>query len=258
MHNACTWTWAIVKESPTGYLVPGAFAMGPGLLEIFVVVVVSPTLDLYSTHPPHFCEYVTPFHFLPKVFHPKRQHNSLCILISLCVSDNMVYPLMSLSITYTYPHSYPLWGLLLNIMVFAKNLEEDQYGSKVCPSSQVWAGSKGLAPRPPGSVPLRGCIMLIRARFTFRSSILADQVTCFECKSVWKYKRLWIETILCSHIRGTHFHAFFAFIAFGAFGAGAAAAFIAFFAMVVSTWRTGESCWDCNYHLEPCHTMSDA
>ena len=144
--------------------------------------------------------------------------------------------------TYTYPNSYPLWGLLLNIMVFAKNLEENQYGSKVCPSSQFWAGSRGLAPGPRGSVPLGGCIMLIRARFTFRSSILADQVTCFpctgECKSVWKYKRLQIETILCSHIHGNHFQAFFAFIAFGA---GAAAAFIAFFAMVVSTWRTGEN-----------------
>ena len=126
------------EGKPYGLFGPWArLPWGPGLLEIFVVVVVSPTLDLYSTHPPHFCEYVTPFHFLPKVFHPKRQNNSLCILISLCVSDNMVYPLMSLSITYTYPHSYPLWGLLLNIMVFAKNLEEDQYGSKVCPSSQV-------------------------------------------------------------------------------------------------------------------------
>ena len=106
---------------------------GPGLLEIFVVVVVSPTLDLYSTHPPHFCEYDTPFTFLPKVFHPKRQHNSLCILISLCVSDNMAYPLMSLSITYTYPHTPIPYGsyysTYLKIMVFAKNLEEEPGGS---------------------------------------------------------------------------------------------------------------------------------
>ena len=28
MHNACTWTWAIVKESPTGYLVPGRVCHG--------------------------------------------------------------------------------------------------------------------------------------------------------------------------------------------------------------------------------------
>jgi len=34
------------------------------------------------------------------------------------------------------------WGLLL--MAFAKNLAEDQHGSKACPSSEVWAGSRRL------------------------------------------------------------------------------------------------------------------
>jgi len=67
-----------------------------------------------------------------------------------------------------------------------------------------------------------------------------------DCKHVWKYKRSGIETIQCSHIHGTHFHAFFAFIAFPFFGAAAALA--AFFAMLISAVRTGEPSGECNCH----------
>jgi len=84
--------------------------------------------------------------------------------------------------------------------------------------------------------------------FAFRSSTLAKHVTCWssDCKHVWKYKRSGIETIQCSHIHGTHFHAFFAFIAFPFFGAAAALA--AFFAMLISAVRTGEPSGECNCH----------
>jgi hypothetical protein len=61
--------------------------------------------------------YVRPCRFSPKVFHPKRQSDSLRILISLRISDNMAYSLISLSITLCIPSlvsqgAYYLWLLL--------------------------------------------------------------------------------------------------------------------------------------------------
>ena len=65
---------------------------------------------LYNTDT---CTISLSFNLCPKVFHSKRQSDSLRILISLGIPDNMVYSLMSLPITYTYPHSYPMGGYYL-------------------------------------------------------------------------------------------------------------------------------------------------
>ena len=83
--------WAAVREALPLWVIwsLGACDMGPGLhyyiiliLEIFVVIVSSPTLKSYSTHFPQLLLCYT-LSFLKSMFHPKRQSNSLRILISL-------------------------------------------------------------------------------------------------------------------------------------------------------------------------------
>ena len=61
--------------------------------------------------------YVRPCRFSPNVFHPKRQSDSLRILISLRIPHNMTYSPISLSITLCIPslvsqRAYYLWLLL--------------------------------------------------------------------------------------------------------------------------------------------------
>ena len=133
----------------------GAFDMGPGLhyyiiliLEIFVVVVLSPTLDSYSTNFPQFLAMLHPVVFAQKC---STQSVKVIPYVSLYL---YVFPIIwHIPVC---PCPLPLrtltpipWGLLL--MAFAKNLAEDHHGSKPCPSSQVWAGSRGLGPGPPCS-----------------------------------------------------------------------------------------------------------
>ena len=131
--------WAAVREALPLWVIwsLGACDMGPGLhyyiillimLEIFVFIVSSPTLKSYSTHFPQLLLCYTLSFLQKNMFHPKRQSNSLRILISLCIPLSP-YPLLFHTLT-PIPR-----GLLL--MLFDKNLAEDQHGSKPCPSSQV-------------------------------------------------------------------------------------------------------------------------
>ena len=110
-----------------------------------------------------FC-YVRPCRFSPKVFHPKLQSDSLRILISLCIPDNITYSLISLSVTPCIPSlvsqgAYYLWLLLrtcrginmVQALVHRVKFKLEQTGSRAS--------------------LLGGCIILLPARFTFISSL---------------------------------------------------------------------------------------
>ena len=107
--------------------------------------------------------YVRPCRFYPNVFHPKRQSDSLRILISLRIPHSMTYSPISLSITLCIPslvsqRAYYLWLLLrtwkrINMvrnLVHQVKFKLEQTGSRAS--------------------LLGGCIILIPARFTFVSS----------------------------------------------------------------------------------------
>ena len=118
MHNAYTWTWATMREAPMGYLVPGRVWHGAWTTLLYNINTWNLCRRRFVTHIgfifhkfPAVFGYVTPCRFRPKVFHPKRQSDSLRILISLCIPDNMAYSRMSLSITFTYPRSYPMGAI---------------------------------------------------------------------------------------------------------------------------------------------------
>ena len=108
--------------------------------------------------------YVRPCRFSPKVFHPKLQSDSLRILISLCIPDNITYSLISLSVTPCIPSlvsqgAYYLWLLLrtrrrinmVQTLVHQVKFKLEQTRSRAS--------------------LLGGCIILIPERFTFISSL---------------------------------------------------------------------------------------
>ena len=155
MHNAYTWTWATMREAPMGYLVPGRVWHGAW------------TTLLYNINTWNLCRrrFVT---HIGLIFHPFPAVLAMLhpvIFAQKCSTQSVkVIPYVSLYL-YVFPIIWhipvcpcplPLrtlapipWGLLL--IAFAKNLAEDQHGSKPCPSSQVWAGSKRLGPGHPCS-----------------------------------------------------------------------------------------------------------
>ena len=154
IHNTYTWMWAAVREALPLWVIwsLGACDMGPGL-HYYIILLIIITWKLCRHRFVAYIEII--FHQFPaafamlclvvfakNMFHPKRQSNSLRILISLCIPLSP-YPLLFHTLT-PIPR-----GLLL--MLFDKNLAEDQHGSKPCPSSQVCAGSSRLGAGYPHS-----------------------------------------------------------------------------------------------------------
>ena len=116
IHNTYTWMWAAVREALPLWVIwsLGACDMGPGLhyyiiliLEIFVVIVSSPTLKSYSTNFPQLllCYALS---FLQKIC--STQSVKVIRYVSLYLYFNM-HSLISLSTTFSYPHSYPMGSI---------------------------------------------------------------------------------------------------------------------------------------------------
>jgi hypothetical protein len=116
IHNTYTWMWAAVREALSLWVIwpLGACDMGPGLhyyiiliLEIFVVVVSSPTLKSYSTHFPQLLLCYT-LSFLQKIC--STQSVKVIRYVSVYLYFNM-HSLISSSTTFSYPHSYSMGSI---------------------------------------------------------------------------------------------------------------------------------------------------